>query len=335
MSKIMLHTAKPSLGFVVTHAGVLSLLQDAGRYGVFNLGLTNGGPADVLAFSWANRLCGNVLNATAIEVNLGGLQLTAQIDSVIAVTGAPMALTLNGRQQPLWRSFKVQAGDNIAFGYAPQGVRCYLAVAGGFVITPSFGSTATVCRESIGGLTGGKLVVNDVLPCQFTDNGDRDSTSQGIAKPSLLMLPEHLQPSYSNDLVLRTILSYQQQHFSSIAKRLFFSSDYQVSKDWDRMGYRLQGRAINADINGILSEGICYGAVQFPADGQPIVLLNDRQTIGGYAKIGAVISSDCAKLAQLRQGDKVHFEAISMSQADNLFHLNLSNFKQSQLLAYN
>ena len=98
------------------------------------------------------------------------------------------------------------------------------------------------------------------------------------------------------------------------------------------MGYRLQGRPIKSDIEGILSEGISYGAVQIPADGQPIVLLNDRQTIGGYPKIGSVISQDCAKLSQLRQGDKVRFEPISISQADNMFHLNLSRFNQAKLI---
>ncbi|GAW97274.1 MULTISPECIES: biotin-dependent carboxyltransferase family protein [Colwellia] len=324
MSKVLTKAAINPLGFLVTNAGVLSLVQDAGRFGAFNLGLTNGGPADSLAFYWANSLCGNALNATVIEISLGGLQLIAQVDCIIAVTGAPMPLTVNGRAKTLWQSFLVKAGDSVCLGFASVGVRCYLAVAGGFVIKASFGSTATVCRESVGGLKGAKIAVNEVLPCHVVSRG-------GYLRKHL-MLPESRQPHYANEVLLHTVLSYQQQHFSAIEKRLFFANDYQVSKHWDRMGYRLQGRAIKADINGILSEGICYGAVQIPADGQPIVLLNDRQTIGGYPKIGAVISSDCAKLSQLRQGDSVHFEAISMSQADNLFHLNLSRLKQTQLI---
>ncbi|PKG82192.1 allophanate hydrolase [Colwellia sp. 75C3] len=315
---------KNTLGFIVNNGGVLSLIQDAGRYGAFNLGLTNGGPADPLAFYWSNRLCGNELNSTAIEINLGGLQLTAQVDCVIAITGAPMPLTVNGQAKDLWRSFLVKAGDKIHLGFTSLGVRCYLAVAGGFDINPIFGSTATVCRESIGGISGDKLVENDVLPCQ--------AVPKAADKLKQLMLAKHDQPKYSNEVLLHTVLSYQHQHFSAIEKRLFFSSEFQISKHWDRMGYRLQGRAIKADISGILSEGICYGAIQIPADGQPIVLLNDRQTIGGYPKIGAVISQDCAKLSQCRQGDKVRFEPISMSQADNFFHLNLSRFNQTQLI---
>ena len=318
--------SKDALGFIVTNGGVLSLIQDAGRYGAFNLGLTNGGPTDSLAFYWANKLCGNTINSTAIEISLGGLELIAQVDCVIAITGAPMPLTINGQPKSCWRSFLVKAGDTISLGFNPVGVRCYLAVAGGFTIKPNFGSTATVCRESVGGINGNKLVKNDVLPCQTVSKADD--------RLKLLMLAENDQPQYTNEVQLHMVLSYQQAHFSSIEKRSFFSSEYQISQHWDRMGYRLQGRAIRADVDGILSEGICYGAVQIPADGQPIVLLNDRQTIGGYPKIGAVISQDCAKLSQLRQGDKVCFEPISMSQADNMFHLNLRRFSQTKLINY-
>lgn len=317
-------TVSVNRGFVVTNAGILSLVQDAGRFGAFNLGFTNGGPADLCAFYWANRLCGNDANATVIEVSLGGLALTAQIDCVIAVTGAPMPLNINGKPKRLWCSFVIKAGDNISFGFSAQGVRSYLAVAGGFSIPASFGSTATVCRESVGGLSGDKLTINDVLPClplaSFTH------------QPKCLMLPEKAQPKYAAEIVLHTVIGYQHAHFSQIEKRHLFSNEYQVSKHWDRMGYRLQGRAIIADIKGILSEGICYGAIQIPADGQPIVLLNDRQTIGGYPKIGSVISQDCGKLAQLRQGDKVRFEPITLSQADNLFHLNQSRFNKTTLV---
>ena len=236
-----------------------------------------------------------------------------------------MPLSVNGQPTPLWRSFFVKAGDTITLGFSSCGVRCYVAVAGGFAIKSSFGSTATVCRESVGGLTGNKLAAKDVLPCQ---------PLAAVNNKSTWLLPENSQPTYSSDVLLHTVLSYQQAHFSNIEKRLFFSCEYQVSKHWDRMGYRLQGRSIKADVDGILSEGICYGAVQIPADGQPIVLLNDRQTIGGYPKIGAVISQDCAKLSQCRQGDKVRFEPISISQADNLFHLNLSRFNKTQLIDY-
>ena len=306
-------------GFLVKQPGMLSLIQDAGRFGAFNIGLTNGGPVDLVAFQWANRLCANKLNATAIEVSVGGLSLTAQLNSTIAVTGANMPLTINGQLKELWRSYHVKAGDVIELGFASQGVRSYLAVAGGFIVEPSFGSTATVCREGIGGLAGGKLKASDVLACANQQSKDN------------LILAEKFRPKFSNEVVLQTVPSYQQQHFSSLQQRLFFSSEYTVSQNFDRMGYRLEGQKISCDINGILSEGICHGAVQIPADGQPIVLMNDRQTIGGYPKIGAVVSVDTAKLGQLSQGGKVRFEPITMEQAHNIFHLNLSRFNRTEL----
>ena len=311
-------------GFLVKKPGMLSLIQDAGRFGAFNIGLTNGGPIDLGAFQWANRLCGNKFNATAIEISIGGLTLIAQINSTIAVTGANMPLTINGKVKELWRSYQVKAGDVISLGFATQGVRSYLAVADGFTIPESFGSSATVCREGIGGLTGNKLEANDVLPC----------ASQNIKqnKKKNLILLESLRPKFSNEVILHTVPSYQQQHFSSHQQRLFFSSEYTVSRNCDRMGYRLKGQKVLCDIDGILSEGICHGAVQIPADGQPIVLMNDRQTIGGYPKVGAVSSVDTAKLGQLSQGGKVRFEPISIEKAHNLFHVNLSCFNRTELV---
>jgi len=307
-------------GLIVENPGMLSLIQDAGRFGAFNIGLTNGGPVDLLAYQWANRLCGNTLNLTAIEISVGGLTLTSQVDTTLALTGANMPLTINGEAKALWRSYRVKAGDVITIGFAAQGVRCYLAVSGGFKVRPSFGSTSTVCREGIGGLHGGKLLAGDVLPCIGS-----------ISKQNLLLLDDHI-PKYADEIVLHTIPSYQQQYFSSYQQRLFFSNEYTVSKSFDRMGYRLEGQPVRCDIEGILSEGICHGSVQVPADGQPIVLLNDRQTIGGYPKIGAVSSVDTAKLGQLNQGGKVRFEPISLEQAHNLFHLNLSRFNRTKLV---
>lgn len=308
-----------ALGFLIKQPGMLSLIQDAGRFGAFNIGLTNGGPIDLTAFHWANRLCANELNATAIEISVGGLSLMAQLDSTIAVTGANMPLSINGQLKDLWRSYHVKAGDTIELGFASEGMRSYLAVAGGFTLDLSFGSTATVCREGVGGLNGEKLKAGDVLSCA---NQQRKQN---------LILSEKLRPKFCDEIILHTVPSYQQHHFSSHQQRLFFSSEYTVSKNFDRMGYRLDGQKITCDINGILSEGICHGAVQIPADGQPIVLMNDRQTIGGYPKIGAVSSIDTAKLGQLSQGGKVRFEPISMEQAHNIFHLNLSRFNRAEL----
>lgn len=310
-------------GFIVKTPGMLTLLQDSGRNGFYHLGLTNGGPLDSNAFKWANRLCGNSLGACALEVSMGGLELESQVDTVIAITGANMALTINGKTQETWRTHHIKAGDTIALAYATHGVRCYFAVAGGFTIEAQFGSCSTVCREHVGGLNGNKIEKGDVLPC-----AKHVSTTVQFD----LKLPEKHQPVYRDYVTLRTVPSYQQKHFSSFQQRLFFSSEYSVSQLNDRMGYRLSGKKITSDIQGILSEGICSGAIQIPADGQPIVLLNDRQTIGGYPKIGAVISADTSKLAQLSAGQRVNFEAISMEYAHNIYHLTANLFERTQLV---
>jgi biotin-dependent carboxylase-like uncharacterized protein len=304
---------------MVKQTGMLSLLQDAGRYGKHDIGLTTGGAMDAVAFKWANQLLTNELSATAIEVTVGGLELEATVNTFIVVTGAKVPLTINNDEKALWQVHAISIGDIIKLGFATEGMRAYLSVAGGFNIASQFGSTATVSRESIGGLNGGPLKIGDLLPCD------------GVSSIKSLQLAEHYRPTYNQDTVLRVVLGYQQDSFSKYQQWRFFSSEYSVSARCDRMGFRLEGAEISCDINGILSEGICFGAVQIPADGQPIVLLNDRQTIGGYPKIGSVLSIDCAKLAQLPTGSKVRFEAIDIYQAQNLIHLAQSQFQRTPM----
>ncbi|HEY7776779.1 MAG TPA: biotin-dependent carboxyltransferase family protein, partial [Kineobactrum sp.] len=231
------------------------------------------------------------------------------VDTFISITGANMPLAINGRERPLWTVHRVLAGDHISLGYASEGCRSYLGVADGFVIAPQFGSTATVVREKTGGLDGNKLAPGDVLPCAATRR-----------RPQLQLHPDY-QPRYRDQVTVGVIPGYQQLHFNRLEQRRFFSHSYRVSQRCDRMGYRLEGPAIKCDIDGILSEGICFGAIQIPADGQPIVLLNDRQTIGGYPKIGAALSLDAARLTQLQPGGVVDFTPMTPHSAHNALHL--------------
>lgn len=304
----------------VLQPGILSLLQDSGRVGQHRIGLTNGGPLDPEAFSYCNRLLQNPPGSTAVEISFGGMQLEATVDTYICLTGAVMPLRINDTQKPQWEVLPVKAGDRIAVDFAEKGCRAYLGVADGFEIVPSFGSTATVVREKIGGLAGDRLHAGDELPCP------------GISSRKRLYLREDHRPRYQNEITVRVIPGYQQKHFSRYQQRRFFSHAYTVSDRCDRMGYRLEGPAIECDIDGILSEGICFGAIQVPADGQPIVLLNDRQTIGGYPKIGSALSLDCAHLAQLRPGGTVHFAPISPHGAHNALHLADSFLRRRPLM---
>ncbi len=305
-------------GFVVKQPGLLTLIQDRGRFGAHNLGLTTGGPLDTLAFDWANRLLGNDENASCLEVSFGGLSLEAEVDTTIVITGAKGTCKIDGNEISQWQTYSIKKGELLEMGFATEGVRAYLAVAGGLDIAPSFGSSSTVVREKIGGIHGDKLQAGDELPCQPN------------APSQHLRLAEEDQPNYGKQATLRVVKGYQQAAFDHVQHWRFFNSEYQVTERSDRMGFRLEGEVIHSSMVGMLSEGICHGAIQIPADGQPIVLMNDRQTIGGYPKIGSVISRDTARLAQLVPGSSVRFESISLEQAHNLHWLEKSRFLRTQ-----
>ncbi len=301
-------------GFLVKQPGLLSLLHDRGRYGAHKLGLTSGGPLDFVAFDWANRLLENDTNATCLEVGFGGLTLEAQVSTSFTITGADAPCKLNGKTIEQWQTCDIDAGDQLEIGFATAGTRCYLGVSGGFNIAPSFGSSSTVLREKIGGLHGDKLQAGDQLPC------DSALRSQHYR------VEESDRPSYGDEASLRVVKGYQQAAFDPVQQWRFFNSEYTLTDRCDRMGFRLEGENVHSDMVSMLSEGICLGAIQIPADGQPIVLMNDRQTIGGYPKIGSVIALDCARLAQMSPGSRVRFDEVSIEHAHNLHCLAQSRF---------
>lgn len=288
-------------GFRVLKPGVLSIFQDAGRLGHHALGLTTGGPMDGEAFYWANRLTGNAEGVTALEVAQGGLRLESTGATSVAVAGAVMPLKINGQTKALWRSHRVTAGDVLELGHATAGLRAYVAASGGFNAPVHFGSTAVVQREGLGAL----LHVGQEIVCGTPADLD-------------WALPMEQIPRYEAPVTLRVVEGYQAAEFSAEALRMFYGSAFQVSPRSDRMGYRLEGNPVLAPAGERLSEGIAYGAVQMPPDGQPIVLLNDRPTIGGYPKLGTVLSLDCWKLAQCMPGATVYFEVIALETAQTL-----------------
>lgn len=288
----------------VIKPGVVCQIQDSGRFGFTQLGLTTGGAADPHAYYWANRLLNNEENAAVVEMVYGGAHVKFHIPTYISVTGAAVSVKINGQHKLTWASIKVNAGDTLELGMPREGVRCYLAVSGGIQVPEQANSRSTVVRENIGGVAGRALEQGDYLPAS-------------MAKYALQTqrLPMRYIPRYSTQLMLRVILGYQQADFCEQQKQTFFASEYRVSKYWDRMGYRLSGPEVHCQQQTILSEGIALGAIQIPADGQPIVLMQDRQTLGGYPKIGTVFSLDLAKLAQCGEGARVRFRPISLQQA--------------------
>ena len=305
------------MAFKVLKPGMLTLLQDLGRHGYQHLGVTSGGPMDEVAFRWGNALLDNPDNAPQLEITFGMLSLEATQPTSIAIAGADLGATINGETVMPWQTYEIKTGDVLNFQQPKFGLRAYLAVKGGFLATPVLGSVATVMRESLGGFDGkgSKVQKGDLLPFHATSN----HTPRHLPR---LAIPNYEQAE------IDVVTGYQYTRFSGLDRARFFNSDYTLSQNCDRMGYRLEGQAVGQDQPGIISEGIAYGAIQIPSDGNPIVLLRDRQTIGGYPKIGCVTSISGGLLAQKKPGDKIGFRYMTIDQAERERHLTLARIHQ-------
>lgn len=277
----------------------LCLLQDLGRFGVRHLGVTQGGALDWVSMSWANKLLNNALNAAVIEVTLGGLTLLAESDCCLALAGADLGAVLDDRPIAPWRSFFVRKGQQLRFTRPITGARAYLAAPGGFAAVDVLGSCATVAREGLGGLEGsGKALV------------EGDQLTYSGASFQLHALPDHLIPDVSDQRPLDVVLGAQIGQFSGLSLFDAFNSDWTLDSRADRMGMRLLGPELVYQGKPMISEGIPLGAIQVPPDGQPIILLNDRQTIGGYPRLGALTPMSLARLAQKLPGSVVRMRAV-------------------------
>lgn len=278
----------------------LCLLQDAGRFGVRHLGVTQGGAADWRSMSWANWLLGNGLDAPVIEITLGGFTLVAQDDCVLALAGADLGAQIDGAALAPWRSFRLQKGQRLQLTRPLLGARAYLAAPGGFDAPRVLGSSATVVREALGGLDGmGRaLAKDDVL------------SYSGSALMLLRELTAEQRPDLALEAPLDLVLGAQIGGFSGQSLFDAFNSLWKLDSRADRMGMRLLGPELQYQGKPMISEGIPLGAVQVPPDGQPIVLLNDRQTIGGYPRLGALTPLALARLAQCLPGAQVRLRPV-------------------------
>ncbi len=287
--------------FEVIQPGLLTTVQDMGRYGYQQYGVPVSGAMDDYALRIANLLVGNDEGEACLEITLLGLQLRVLEDTVVAITGAELSPLLNNSSLPMWEAVTVSPGDTISFPWSKKGCRSYLAVAGGIDVPKVMGSRSTYVKSHIGGFKGRPLQVGDRLK-----SGEAHPGALGIRLPSQYI------PEYQNQSELRVILGPQDDHFTEEGIHTFLHAEYAVSTEADRVGYRLQGPRIEHKIGAdIISDGIPLGAVQVPRDGLPIVLLADRQTTGGYTKIAVVITVDIPKLAQAKPGDKVRFSQIT------------------------
>ena len=282
----------------------LCLLQDAGRFGVRHLGVTQGGALDWVSMSWANWLLGNALDAPVIEVTLGGFSLLAEDYCVLALAGADLTACIDERPISPGRSFILQKGQRLHLTQPVLGARAYLAAPGGFDAPQVLGSCASVVREELGGLDGfGRpLAAGASLGYSGSATRLRELTAEQL-------------PDLQSAAPLQVILGAQIGEFSGQSLFDAFNHPWTLDSRADRMGMRLLGTPLQYQGRPMISEGIPLGAIQVPPDGQPIVLLNDRQTIGGYPRLGALTPLALAQLAQCLPGHEVRLAPVVQETA--------------------
>lgn len=287
---------------VITAVSPGSSVQDRGRYGAQRYGLTPSGAVDRLALAAANCLVGNAPFTAAIEVGPLTTTFTARNGSVrVALTGATRPAELAGHPVAVNRSIALADGESLTLGVARGGVFSYLAIEGGVQGEPTFGSLSVNVRADLGSPYPRPLQAGDTLQVAA-------ASGTGARRIDL--------PTNGPDRPIRVLMGPQDDEFDDEAKRLFLDSAWKISSTSDRMGYRLEGPAIkHRHGHDIVSDGTVLGSIQVPGNGQPIVLMPDRGTSGGYPKIATVISADLGRFGQTQAGVAFSFEAISMAQA--------------------
>jgi len=296
-------------GFEVIKPGALTTIQDEGRYGYQNSGVTPAGPMDHRAFHLANILVGNRKGAPALEITVTGPTIRFDKATVIAVTGADITPMINGAAITMYKSIIVNAGDELSFGQRKNGCRAYVAFAGGIVEKKVMGSCATCVKNAMGGHHGRAL-----------KTGDHIALAQTLGNEDILQKQLPKETYNDKEIEVRVVTGPQEDRFTKAGKRQFFNYSAVVTEKSDRQGIRLDGRPLEFVTDGnIISDGISMGAIQVPSDGKPIILLADRQSVGGYTKMGNVIYVDLPKLAQAMPGCKVRFVEVSLELAEELY----------------
>ena len=293
--------------------GLLTTVQDLGRIGYQRYGMPVCGAMDRYAMMLANILVGNPRDEAVIEATIMGPVILFGEPEIFAVSGGDFAPALNGQPIENNRAYLAKAGDTLALPMVRSGARAYIAFAGGLDLEEVMGSRATCLKAAIGGVEGRVIRDGDSIglksPCGWLPDLENRSA------------PADVLPAYSDHAEVRFTYGPQDDLFSDAGKSTFTSSIYALSDKSDRMGFRLDGPfvelAAGSDGN-IISDGICFGAIQI-TNGQPIVMMADRQTTGGYPKIGCVISADLPLLAQLKAGDKVRFRPVSVTAAQEIY----------------
>ncbi|MCK6538599.1 MAG: biotin-dependent carboxyltransferase family protein [Anaerolineales bacterium] len=287
----------------------LATLQDSGRTDWRKFGVPTSGAMDPFAFRAANLLAGNDPHCAAVEIGPGDIAFRALRDCVVSVAGVGFALSIYIWDFPLWSSYYVRGGWTIRLNKLDFGVWAYLAISGGVQTPLVLGSSSTYLRGAFGGLDGRRLQAGDVLRFGIP--------SRPLPQLAARTLPESARPAYSDHPTIDVVVGPQEKYFTDASIATFMSQPYFVSHTSDRMGYRLEGPAlVHRDKVELVSEGMTMGAIQVPANGQPIVMMADSPTTGGYPKIGTVVRADLPLLAQCAPGkSRIRFQRTTVARA--------------------
>lgn len=290
----------------IENGGILTTVQDEGRFGFEQFGVSSSGPMDFKSMHMGNILVGNDMGESCLEITIMGPAIRFDSHEVVAVTGGDCTPTLNKRQINMYQAFYVGPGDLLQLGVVKNGARSYLCVSGGIKVPLIMNSKSTQVGKNFGGFEGRKLKKGDVLELEKEVHDLPDMGKRCLA-PYCFPQTEH---------EIRVIMGPQDDRFTPEGIETFLNSVYKVGAESDRQGYRLEGPLIKHKTDGnIISDGTVNGSIQVPSDGRPIVLLAEHQTVGGYTKIATVITTDLPVLGQCKVGDSIRFRAVSFGEA--------------------
>ena len=315
------------MGLKIISAGLLTTVQDLGRYGFQKEGVIVSGAMDAFALRVGNLLVGNAEGAAGIEATFFGPKIRFEADHLVAITGGDLSPTLNGERVKMWRPIYVSKGSQLEFGPPSLGCRAYVAVSGSFDIPKVMGSLSTYLRAEFGGLKGRALKAGDLIAApgptargrlllqHLTPPPGRGAWVQARWTPDPQLLPQlAVHPT------IRAIKGPEYDWFMEKSHHEFWHQEFVVTSDSDRMGYRLHGPALTLKAEKeLISSAVAFGTIQVPADGYPIALLADHQTTGGYPRLAQAITADFSKLAQVPLGKKIRFQEVSLEEAQYLY----------------
>ncbi len=316
------------MGFRVLKGGMLTTVQDLGRTGFQSQGFSVAGVMDVRSFKIANLLLDNPENEPVLEFTLIGPTLEFTSSTIIAITGGDFQPTINDDPVDMYTALYVNKGDILKFKSARTGSRGYIAFSSYLEVPVVMGSRCTNLKSQIGGFKGRKLREGDYMNFRIKRRYLPFFLSRKLDLPDVAEFEK-------DETVLRVVMGPQDDKFSKQGIETFLNSEYTVTSDFDRMGCRLEGPYIAPKTSSdIISDGIAFGSIQVPSHGKPIILLSDRQTTGGYAKIATVASVDIPKLVQRKTDHKIRFQAITVQEAQELYRKELKELDKMRKIIH-